>query len=294
MRRSPSTTSDIIGVLEPTQTATVDYFLKIDGVDGESQGKAGVHDFSFVLIPTGFVAASVLRVGGDCSQVPVMSLPTSTGPFVIRLDNDDDGAIDQMPAFVALEDLFGTNRPDYEPDNKAIFLPDWDDDDPTAGGVVEYAVQKFQVDTQYNPECDDILVFDPNSTVPGCIVIVDLERDGTPAQAHILCEDRAIVSCGIVVLSGDDIPAPRPVERKHREEIIVLSFSFDSAQPAPSLVPELIFVPQPPDATSDDDDDCATVSIGIGLLSIDGCLIVTLDLVAFCISDVCIIPDNDE
>jgi hypothetical protein len=289
VRRSPSTTADIVGVLEPTQTAAVDYFLKIEGVDGESRGKGG-----FVLIPTGFVAADVLRFGGDCRQVPVMSVPTSTGPFVLRQDADGDGTIDNMLAFVSVEDLFGTNRPDYEPDNKTIFLPDWDDDDPTAGGVVEYAVQKFQANGQATPNCDDILVFDPNSLVPGCMVIVDLEKDGTPVQAHMMCTGSVVITCGTVILVGEDNrPTPSVDDRPHREETVLLSFSFGSNLSRPSLVPELIFVPKPTESTSGDDDDCAPVTIGIGPVSIEGCLILTLDSIGFCLGNVCIVPDDE-
>ncbi|GEM_PF-1597117 len=291
VRNSPSPDGIIIGVLEPIQTAAVDYFLELDGIKGESL----TYVLADILISSaqpvrGFIDTSVLRFGGDCTQVPTMELPTSTGPFIIRSgDANDDGNVDTGAIFVLRIDLFGTNRPDFDPTKPTIFVPNLDDD-PLAATIVEYAVS-----FESSPQCDDILVFDPNTPIPGCLVITN-----DPAvNIYVMCKD---LNCWIVLENlplgstestrnvGTDCTeawCSEPLSQVGERVVLAIAEPVDPTDPTP---PSLFFVPNS-SPTGGAEAECAEVSINLGIFSISGCLIFTDNLVALCVSDVCIYAD---
>ena len=141
VRETPSTEGNILESVLVNSTvpvmAQVDYLLDIDTVEGES---------SWVLTPRGFIATSALRFGGDdCATLGKIYPPSSTGPFVLRLDNDGDGVDDTQYMTYKLSDVLVSSATGgeaaFDPDNTTIFWPPFD---PVQIGLLLPAVQKVR------------------------------------------------------------------------------------------------------------------------------------------------------
>lgn len=274
VRRNPSLDAEIIGVIEPT--ALMPAYLKLDGVEGES----------YILTPMGYIAESVIRFGGEnCDQLLKLEIPTGTGPFILRQDADNDGEFDTQFSIVPLASVMGEDQPDYDPTDQTIFWPPIDDD--TA--LLLPAVQSAREAARMNAGCEDTTVFNPNEPVPGCILdITDLII--WCVGDYCFGQQTKLEELIKPIVISPTVPEPPTQTREHILLAVVNPDEATSpAEPAFSPFDRLIFVPeQPDDSTSGDDDSCASTSIGIGPVSVEGCLILTMDLVAFCISDLCV------
>lgn len=276
-RQTPALDADIIGVLEPSQVYPA--YIRFDGVDGES--------IDFIGTALGFIAASAIRLGGDCSALPAVTLPTSTGPFTLDKDSDSDSVPDSRMGLVALADVLGTNRTDYDPTDQTIFWPPINDD-PEAIGLLLPAVQKVREASSatLGDGCDDVLIFDPtNPSVPGCVFAAE-DFSIWCMGDYCLGQQTTRPQLPSPIIVSPTVPTPAPQTREH-----ILLAVASPVEPASSPIPTLIFVPQPPNSNSDDD-SCAPVEIGVEVkgvgVSVEGCLILTMDFVAFCISEVCL------
>lgn len=277
VRSFPSLDAPVIGLLEPEpQTAA---YLKFEGVDGESM----------ILTPLGFIAESVLRFGGeDCDELLVMEIPTGTGPFVLRGDIDADGSVDSQYAILPQSSVFP------EPFDGTIFLPPTEDDGDDMTPIMHSIMLMDGNGIMAEPgqTCSDLFIVDGDAPVPGCIahngdVLVFCIEDycfskEDTQQAGIL--DLDILNSTVFVPT---IPATE------LEPLVALALGESTSEPF-SPFERLIFVPPADDSSSGDDAGCADVDIGIGPFSVTGCLQLTIDLIAFCISDVCVYHEIEK
>jgi hypothetical protein len=286
VRETPSTDGKILDVILVNSTVPVmaayDAFLKIEGVDGES---------NWVLTPKGFIASSALRFGGEnCDRLVKIYPPSSTGPFILRQDTDGDGVDDTQYLTYKLENVLISSATDgssgaIDPDNTTIFWPPFEPVQPI--GLLLPAVQKVrEAAARLGDGCDDTTVFDPSTGTPGCVLILD--------DLAIFCTSDVCVGGQT---SGNNlkqlalatfIPDPNePLAAAFMKLGDIKGESSDSSTGAVPLIPPLIFIPEPP-TTADGEIECAEVTIGIGPIGISGCLLVSEYIVAFCISDICI------
>nr|MCU0466956.1 hypothetical protein [Anaerolineae bacterium] len=96
VRETPSTNGTILGSILINSTVPASAIVEPDET----------FNLSWVVTPLGFISESALRFGGeDCAQLAKITLPTSTGPFVLRQDTDGDGTDDVQYLQYKLKDV---------------------------------------------------------------------------------------------------------------------------------------------------------------------------------------------
>ncbi len=140
--------------------------------------------------------------------------------------------------------------------------------------------------------CGDTTVFNPTTGVPGCVfggsdilIFCTMQYCAGQQSANPQGIDLDTLIRTIYLPPNE----PQPLTPAFMKLGDVKGESTDSTVP---LIPELIFVPRPPTnddgSTSGEGIECADAGISVGPFSIGGCLLLSANIAAFCISDICV------
>jgi hypothetical protein len=286
VRETPSTNGTILGSILINSTVPAAGIVEMD-------------EIFWVITPLGFISESALRFGGeDCAQLAKVTLPTSTGPFVLRQDTDGDGTDDVQYLQYKLKDVLVSSATGetaettgFDPDDTLIFWPPFEPAEPV--GLLLPAVQKVrEAAARLGDGCGDTTVFNPTTGVPGCVfggsdilIFCTMQYCAGQQSANPQGIDLDTLIRTIYLPPNE----PQPLTPAFMKLGDVKGESTDSTVP---LIPELIFVPRPPTnddgSTSGEGIECADAGISVGPFSIGGCLLLSANIAAFCISDICV------